>query len=297
MHDPFVDALRPFVDYETVCPEVQIGLGVPRDPVRVVARGTDLRLVQPVTGRDLTEDIMSFAGGFLDASAAPDGFILKSRSPSCGIKDTKIFSESGPAAVRTSAGFFGRAVLERHPLLAVEDEGRLNNDRIWDHFLKRAFAFAEFRQVRERRSMADLVRFQARNKFLLMSYSQKELRVLGRIVANQGKLGVTSVMDEYRSHLGQAMAKVPRPSANVNVAMHMFGFFSERLDDEEKDFFMSTMEDYRSARVPLSVPVGLLRAWAIRFKEQYLLEQTFLQPYPADLSGVVGKGEARDLRM
>jgi len=134
--DDFVQQLGPWVDYLTVCAEVQIGLGVPRQPVRIVSMAGEERLLQPGTGADVTEAMRGFAESYLDQLPAVDGFILKSRSPSCGIKDVRIYM--GPdkgAAAQIGAGMFARAVLQRFAGLAIEDEGRLRNARIREHFL------------------------------------------------------------------------------------------------------------------------------------------------------------------
>ena len=295
--DPFVDALKPFVEYVTVCPEVEIGLGVPRNPIRIVSAGGEMSLVQSGTGLDVTESMRAFAEKFLGALGPVDGFILKGRSPSCGIKDTKVYPAMGQvSALGTTAGFFGKAALERFPDLAVEDEGRLNNERIWDHFLKRIFTSAAYRKIEETGSLNDLISFHSKNKFLIMSYSQKALRTLGRIVANREHKEIGALRAEYGANLRAAMSKIPRPPANINVAMHMLGYFSEELIAPEKDYFLSTLEMYREERLPLSVPVSLLRSWAIRFGQQYLLEQTFLEPYPQELLGVIPKGFARDIK-
>lgn len=295
--DDHVDALRPHVEFVTVCPEVQAGLGVPRDPVRVVVSGPELRLVQQNSGRDWTGEMTSFSDRFLSGVGEVDGFLLKSRSPSCGVKDTKVYPGLGKvASLRTAPGFFGGAVLSRFPGHAVEDEGRLNNERIWDHFLRKLFTLASYRVRVAGGSMKDLVEFHASNKMLLMAYSQKEMRELGRIAANRDKRPFGEVAGEYRAHLGMALATIPRPAATVNAAMHMLGFSSKSLTGPEKSYFLDLLERYRQGLVPLAALSAMLRSWALRFGQDYILSQTFLDPYPAELAGVVKTGEARDLK-
>ena len=166
-------------------PEVEIGLGTPRAPVRVVSSGEGFKLIQPASGLDVSEKMREFSRGFLDGLKQVDGFILKNRSPSCGFTDVKVYAgpEKG-AAIGRAAGFFGGAVLEKFGDRAVEDEGRLLNLNIREHFLTRVFVFARFRSLQQSVSMHDLVHFHATNKLLLMAYSQTKLRELGRIVAN-----------------------------------------------------------------------------------------------------------------
>jgi len=147
--DEFVRQMKDRVDFQPVCPEMEIGLGCPRDPIRVVSAGGELRLMQPTTGRDVTREMRAFAAAFLGGLGPVEGFLLKSRSPSCGIKDVKVFATADadePCGV--GAGFFASAVLERFPDTAIEDESRLQNPSLCEHFLTRIFTMAEFRSGR-----------------------------------------------------------------------------------------------------------------------------------------------------
>jgi uncharacterized protein YbgA (DUF1722 family)/uncharacterized protein YbbK (DUF523 family) len=294
--DDFTESLKPYVSFQPVCPEVEIALGVPRDPIRVVDRGGKPGLVQPATGKDITDKMHQFAESFLRPLQDIDGFILKSRSPSCGIKDVKIYPAIDKAVpLRKDRGFFGGAVLQNFPHLAVEDEGRLHNFRIRDHFLTKLFALASFRRVKSSNSMRDLVQFQAQNKFLLMAYHQKELRILGRIVANPQKRPLGEVLTDYEVHLAAAFARPSRYLSNINVLMHTLGFFSKKLSAGEKAFFLDALERYRAKKVPLSVPLNLARAWVVRFGEEYLGPQTFFEPYPQALMKITDSGKGRNL--
>lgn len=290
-----VKQLTPFVKFSPVCPELEIGLGVPRDPVRVIQVAGELRLFQPARDRDLTEKMRGFVHSFLKSIQEVDGFILKGRSPSCGLKDVKAYpGKEGTAPSAKGGGFFGDAVLERFPYLAVEDEGRLRNFRIREHFLTKLFALTKFRQVRSSGKMGDLVRFHSEQKFLLMSYSQKQLAVLGRTVANQERRPALQVMKIYEDGLLRAFSHMPRYSSNINVLMHALGYFSKALSHEEKGFFLDSLELYRATRVPLSVPLNIVRSWIVRFDEQYLKRQTFFTPFPEQLMEITDSGRDRD---
>jgi uncharacterized protein YbgA (DUF1722 family)/uncharacterized protein YbbK (DUF523 family) len=291
--DDFVHKLRPHVDFRPVCPEVEIGLGVPRDPLRVVSLDGDLRLVQPATGADVTEPMQDFAQSFLDSVPEVDGFILKGRSPSCGMKDVKVYAGLGKGQSISSKGrgFFGGAVVDRFPDLPIEDEGRLRSFRLREHFLTKLFALARFRLVRDSGAMRELVRFHSENKYLLMAYHQGELKELGRIVANADRRPFAQVVADYEAHLLAAFARAPRCTSNINVMMHAMGHFSEGLSAGEKTFFLDSVEKYRDARVPLSVTINLLRSWVVRFGEEYLGRQTFFQPYPEGLLEIADSGK------
>lgn len=293
--DPFIDRLKPHVEFVTVCPEVEIGLGVPRNPIRVIQRKQALRLVQPATGADVTDIMQRYCNTFLKQAHEIDGFILKSRSPSCGIKEVKIYPniEKG-AAVTKGTGFFGNAVLERFPNRPIEDEGRLRNFTIREHFLKRLFTLARFRSIKNTQKMKHLVQFQADNKFLLMAYNQKEFRIMGRVVANHEKKPAPQVFTEYETHLLSALAKKPRYTSYVNVLMHAMGHFSDKLNRQEKTFFLDLLDKYRGGRVPLKSDMDVLMSWGIRFGEKYLLDQTFFKPYPEELMDIGDSGKGRD---
>ncbi len=291
-----VKKLKGHVDFMPVCPEVEIGLGVPREPIRIVLVEGRERLWQPATDRDLTDAMTQFAGTYLGALRDIDGFILKFRSPSCGMKEVKIYPgrEKGPAAGK-GPGIFGRAVLERFGDLAVEDEGRLRNFGVREHFLTKLFTLARFRETQAARSMAAMVKFQAQHKLLLMAYNQKAMRDMGRVVANAGRKKIDEVMAEYGALLRAALARAPRRNSAINVLQHAMGYFSAGLTPREKAFFLDALDKYREVRVPLSVPVGIVNSWLARFDEEYLLEQIFFQAYPEELVEITDSGKGRDL--
>jgi uncharacterized protein YbgA (DUF1722 family)/uncharacterized protein YbbK (DUF523 family) len=293
--DDLVERLKPFVEYITVCPEYEIGLGIPRDPIRVVFQKNALHLMQLNTGRDVTGKMNDFAAAYTGSLKDVDGFILKDRSPSCGIKEVKVYPGLAPSAsLKKTSGFFARAVLERFPETAVESETRLTNFAIREHFLTRIFTVARFREMAACGfQMKDLVAFHAENKLLLMAYNQKELKVMGNIVANAKKNAPRQVFKDYRAVLDKALDKKPSAAAAINVLMHGLGYFSKDLKSQEKQFFLNTLEEYRREQAPLSVPVGILHSYAIRYDQAYISQQTFLAPFPRELTGIRDSGKGR----
>ena len=224
-----------------------------------------------------------------------DGFILKGRSPSCGIKDVKFYRGiERSVALGKGPGFFGRAVLQQFPHAAIEDEGRLRNFRIREHFLTRIFALADWRNIEKTRSISKLIGFHADNKLLLTAYSQKELKTLGKIVANHDNKIVEDVVNEYGCHFRRAIANMPRNVSNINVIMHALGYFSESLTKKEKSHFLGILERYRKGAVPLSSPISVLQSWISRFGERYLSQQTYFDPYPEELSKITDTGRGRN---
>ena len=340
----FVASLAPYVEFLPVCPEVEIGLGVPRDSVRLVsstskrgeggeggegeggdggkgARGeggegeggdgergdggsgkvglAKISLIQPTTGRDVTADMTSFATGYLDSVGDVDGFILKASSPSCGIKNTKVYPTAGKSAAlsRSESGLFGAAVMARYPDLAVEDEGRLRNPRIKEHFLSKLFALASFREVKRSGSMRELVGFQTENKMLLMAYHQAETKALGKITANHDHRPFPDVAASYELHLRRALCRPRRYTSNINVLMHILGHFSDRISAGERELFLENIQRYRDGKITICPNTTILKSWIARFDDDYLSSQTFFEPYPQDLMEVdpVVSHRGRDL--
>ena len=291
-----VQQLEPFVEFLPVCPEMEIGLGVPRNPVRVVVRDGRRRLVQQIAERDVTAHMTRFCDEYLGSLSEIDGFLLKSRSPSCGIKDVKQYARLGKVApIGRGAGFFGGAVLERFAGLPVEDEGRLKNFQIREGFLTHLFLHARFGQVKRSGAMGALVGFHAENKFLLLAYNQQVMRRLGRIVANHEKKPFDQVVADYEAQLGGAFPRLPTRRSHVNVLEHALGFFSERITARERQFFLGLLRRLRAGRVPLSVPLNVIRSWSVRFQEEYLLGQSLLAPFPEELMDVTDSGKGRPL--
>ncbi|MBN1871624.1 MAG: DUF1722 domain-containing protein [Candidatus Omnitrophica bacterium] len=297
IQEGFIDKLKPHVKFITTCPEYEIGLGIPRDPIRIVLKQNAYRLMQLNTERDLTERMNGFVSEYLASLKEIDGFILKDRSPSCGIKEVKVYPGLEPSSsIKKTSGFFGEGVLKRYPHAAVETEARLNNFTIRGHFLTKVFTSAKFRQVKAGQKMKDLVQFHAENKFLLMAYSQKELKVMGNIVANRSGKGMGELLESYELSLRKALDSMPKFTSAINVLTHALGYFSKKLASQEKRFFLNSLEEYRREQVPLSVPVNLIYSYIIRFKEEYLKQQTFFKPYPEDLSEVKDSGRGRSYR-
>lgn len=294
--DPVVETLKPHVQYKPVCPEVEIGLGVPRDPIRIVRDGGKLRLYQPSAKKDVTEKMENFAYNFLENVGEIDGFILKFKSPSCGLKGVKIYPKGEKVgSIDTGSGFFGAEVLKRFPLHPIEDEGRLKNFGIREHFLTKLFAFTHFRLLKQTGKMGEIVKFHADNKFLLMAYSQKELKSMGKIVANHEKRPFHEVFTLYESSLYRAFLKPPRVTNTINVLMHALGYFSKELKSNEKKYFLETLEKFRNKKIPVSVPVAILKSYIARFGQDYLEQQTFFEPYPEELVEVTDSGKGRDI--
>lgn len=292
-----VRLLEPHVEFVATCPEVAIGLGVPRAPIRLVT-GTGaggeaaLRLVQPSTERDLTERMTGFAHGFADDTDEVDGLLLKSRSPSCGIKDVKVHAGAEAAPVTgKGAGMFASIMMERYPQAAIEDEGRLTNAEIRHHYLTRIFAAAALREALDR-GPAALVAFHTRHKLVLMAHSPAGQRELGRLVAGAGAR-FDAVAPAYRQGFAEAMEEPASRGANINVIQHAQGYFKRELTSREKRQFEGLQAQYRDGRLPLQALLAVLGSWVERFDEPYLAGQAYFRPYPMPLVVAADSGRGR----
>ena len=253
---PEVSALARYVEFVDVCPEVETGLSIPRDPVRIVAKNGAERLVQPATGRDITDEMTRFAVEWLARVGSVDGFVLKSRSPSCGMKDTKVYPSAAHAApIGRTRGLFAAQVASRFPGVPLEDEGRLTNFRIREQFLTAVFTLADFRELQERvlghgasrkEAARLLTEFHARAKLLLMAQSGSQMRRLGRIAANPQGAQVEEVWSAYADGLLQAFERPAHPTNTINVLEHAMGYFKTQLLAREKRLFLEMLDAYRA---------------------------------------------------
>lgn len=295
IRDEFTQKLAAFVDFQPVCPEKEIGLGVPRKPVRLVEKDGQVRLVQLETQRDCTEYMRAFCDGFLGGLDEVDGFLLKGRSPSCGPVDVKIYAgmQKG-AASRRGKGMFGEMILAKYPDAAVEHEGRMHNFSIREHYLTKLFCLARFREIKTKGSMGALVAFQAAHKLLLMAYNQSAMRKLGRLVANPDKLPVSQVLAQYEPTLKKALARGAAFTSHINVLMHAMGYFKNELNQREKAHFLYTLERYRAGKAPLSALLAVIGVWIARWKQDYLESQVYFNPYPLDLFEISDSGKGRN---
>jgi len=293
IEDPTVEALKPLAEFIEVCPECDIGLGTPRHPARLVASEEGLKMIQPATGGDCTRRMLDFAKDFIEKAEAFDGAILKFKSPSCGVGNAKIYRgvESYECEGKGD-GLFSGELKKRLPSLPMEDEGRLRNFAIRECFLSRVFLGATIRMTIN--NLGELMDFHARCKYLLMAYSQSCLKKMGRLLAEGEKAKFKELRESYASLFTQALAQPAKEGSVANALQHMMGHFSEGLNKAEKEYFIDLLEEYLRGSLPMSAPAGVLKAWALRFDERYILKQHLLRPYPEALVAISDSGKGRD---
>ncbi|MGC8762960.1 MAG: YbgA family protein [Acidobacteriota bacterium] len=285
-HDPFLtQTVGPFFTWVPVCPEVELGLGIPRETIRLERRGESVRLVAPKSGRDLTEEMRAYAEAKVLHLASLDlsGYILKKDSPSCGMERVRVYGEKGMAE-KNGRGAFAERLLAAFPLLPVEEEGRLHDPRLRDNFFVRVFAYHRLKALFQGRwTVGGLVRFHSREKLLLLAHDPKAYTALGRLVASAKEVGLEQVALRYQEGFVGALRKIATVKKNTNVLQHMAGYLKALLSPEEKRELHGLIEDYHRELVPLIVPVTLLRHYVRLHRVAYLEGQTFLEPSPKEL--------------
>jgi uncharacterized protein YbgA (DUF1722 family)/uncharacterized protein YbbK (DUF523 family) len=285
-HDRYVtETLGHYMDFVPVCPEMEAGFGLPREPVRLVGDPASPRLMTVNTKKDLTDTMTAWARRRVRELEKEDlcGFIFKSKSPSSGMERVKVYTEKG-MPVKTGVGFFARAFMEHFPLIPVEEEGRLHDPHLRENFIELIFTLNRWREVlQERLSLGNLVIFHTSNKLLLLSHSQKHYRAMGQLVAHGKEYGVKELYKQYENMLLNAIQMKTTVRKNVNVLQHMMGYFKKQLSPDEKQELLDVILEYRAGMLPLIVPITLFKHYVRKYKENYLSLQTYLQPHPTAL--------------
>lgn len=285
-HDRFLtQSLGLFVEYVPVCPEVECGMPVPREAIRLEGDPENPRLVTRKTRIDKTEQMQSWIGGRLDALEKENlcGFIFKSKSPSSGLYRIKVYGEDGKMR-ENGVGLFARAFTERFPRIPVEEDGRLHDPMLREQFIESIFSLKRWRELLvQNKTLGGLIDFHTRNKYLILSHSQDHYRNMGKRVAEGKKRPMDQLFDEYEALLLKALSLKTTVKKNINVLQHMLGFFKKELTLPEKQELISIIDQYRSGYVPLIVPITLIRHYVLKYDQPWLKVQTYLNPHPFEL--------------
>jgi uncharacterized protein YbgA (DUF1722 family)/uncharacterized protein YbbK (DUF523 family) len=279
------DTLGQYVEYVPVCPEVECGLGIPREAMHLAGDPDSPRLVTIRSGIDLTERMISWARQRVEALEKEDlcGFIFKKDSPSSGMERVKVYPEKGMPA-KKGVGLFARIFMDHFPLVPVEDEGRLHDPKLRENFIEQIFTLKRWREtLAAGRTLGNLVAFHTRNKLLILSHSQTHYRLLGKRVAEGKGVPPEDLFSAYETDLLAALRLKPTRKKQVNVLQHMMGYFKKDLTPDEKQEILEVLDQYRNDLVPLIVPVTLMNHYVRKYDQAYLKEQTYLRPHPAAL--------------
>ena len=280
-----VDNFGRFVEFVPVCPEMEIGLGVPRETLRLERDDGRIRLIANKSRHDHTDKMETYARRrAADLSRENlSGYVLKKNSPSCGMERVRVYNQAGMPS-RDGRGLFADTLLRQWPNMPIEEEGRLNDPRLRENFIECVFAYHRVREFFSRRwAQGDLIRFHTAHKLQLLAHSPRAYAELGRTVADARKPARVEFRDRYEREFMAALAKPATPARHVNVMHHMIGYFRRNLDADGRREVLGVIDDYRAGLAPLIVPITLIRHYVRLFNVDYLRGQTYLEPHPKEL--------------
>ncbi len=278
--------LDKYFDYVPICPEVDVGMGAPREAVALFGTLENHKMISKKSQADWTMKMKQYANNKIFKLSKEDicGYIFKSKSPTCGIGKVPVYSEFGSNKVKHGIGMFARSFLEAFPMIPVEDEGRLHDPRIRENFIVRVFCFYRLQLLMKKYfSIGSLMKFHTRHKFLILSHSRKKYDEMGQLVARAKTIKKEELKFNYSKLFSEALTYISTPKKNTDVLLHIMGHLKQKLDKEEKMIILSVIEDYRKEIVPLVVPVTLVCHQIKKYKIKYLLDQVYLNPHPKEL--------------
>ncbi len=279
------DVLGRFFEFVPVCPEIEVGMGVPREAVRLVGNPANPRMIGVRSGKDWSNRMLRFAEWRVEQKdlISLSGYILKSKSPSCGMERVNVYVEPNRIA-KTGTGLFAASLSARFPDLPIEEEGRLADSAIRENFIERVFAYNRLQDMfSEPYSRAAIIAFHAKHKFLLLAHSPEHHRKLGQLTAQVKQIRPEEFKNNYRHLFMQALKFKATVRKNTNVLQHIAGFLKDRLTPLEKNDLIAAIEDYRTSLVPLIVPITLLRHFVRKYQIEYIDNQYYLNPHPKEL--------------
>lgn len=284
-HNGYItQTLGAYFDFQPFCPEVAIGLGIPRPPIRLVHDHTGTRvrgIADP--SLDVTDRLLTYAGEVAPQLQDLSGYIFRQGSPSCGMERVTVYHEDG-TPLDAEAGMYARRILELCPELPVEEEGRLMDSRLRENFVERVFVLARWRRLlAEGLTPARLLDYHARHEYSIMAHDEACYRKLGRMVAEAGASDIGELGGRYIRLVMAAMKTIATPGRHARVLMQLADLIKDRLDADDRQELRGLIDAYRSGRVPLMVPLTLLRHFLRKYPQPHVLDQYYLSPHPDEL--------------
>jgi uncharacterized protein YbgA (DUF1722 family)/uncharacterized protein YbbK (DUF523 family) len=279
------DVLGRYVEWVPVCPEVEAGLGTPREAMRLVGDPQHPHLLTIKSGKDHTRVLEDMTTKRLEELRDLDlsGYVFKRGSPSCGIKRVHVYTEHG-MPTQSGVGIFARAFVEQFPLIPVEEEGRLCDAPLRENFIERVFCYRRYQDLLQNGvTRLAVVQFHTVHKYLLLSHSQQHYELLGRLVGQAEQQRPKELAVKYGELFMKALAVKATVRKHVNVLQHILGYFKDRLGAQEKEELLGVIGDYHHGLTPLIVPVTLIKHYVQMFDVGYIRDQVYLNPHPKEL--------------
>lgn len=285
-HSYITSTLGQFFTFKPFCPEMAIGLGAPRETLRLVNKDDEIRCIGNKTeGHDVTDRLINIAHEQKGWHSELCGYILKKGSPSCGMERVKIYNVESGMPIDSGSGLYAQVLMENFPFLPVEEEGRLGDPVLRENFIKRVFAFRHWKDIAEQGfSMQALTDFHSQYKYVLLSHNQERSRELGKRLANAASESIEHVATWYFEEFMSLMAMRASRKSHVNVLQHLQGFLKTDLDKEDKAELTETIDNYRRGLLPLIVPIILLRHHFRRHPKPFANRSRYLEPHPGELT-------------
>ena len=279
------DVFGQFVEWVPVCPEVEAGLGTPREAMRLVGNPQRPRLMTITSKHDHTEALEAMIDGRLESLRELNlsGFVFKRGSPSCGIERVRVYTHQGMPS-HSGAGIFARAFRDEFPLIPVEEEGRLCDQGLRENFIERVFCYRRYQDlINHGVTKRAIVAFHTIHKYLLMAHSQPHFQLLGKLVGRMGQYRPMELAHKYGELFMEALAVKATVRKHVNVLQHILGYFKKRLGAQEKAELLEVIRDYHRGLTPLIVPLTLIKHYVQLFDVVYIRDQVYLNPHPKEL--------------
>ncbi|MDI9819429.1 MULTISPECIES: DUF523 and DUF1722 domain-containing protein [unclassified Legionella] len=278
------DFLAGYVEFFPICPEVSIGLGIPRPAIRLSGDPQNPKLVEVNNPRqDYTMPMREFSQNCVPQLGNISGYILKSKSPTCGWKRVRVYQDKGQAPL-SGQGIFARILESNYPYLPIEEEGRLNEPRLRENFIERLFIYKEWQELIESGlTAAGIIRFHTRHKLILMAHNPVNYRILGQKISHLKNQDWNSFVNDYINLFMKTLSCLATPKKHANVLQHCFGYFKKILGKLDKEELLEAIDSYRRGLLPLIVPITLLKHHLKHYPQAYLENQSYLSPYPAEL--------------
>lgn len=280
-----LNVLNECFEFKPFCPEVAAGLGIPREPIRLVG---DAEAPRALGTRDPSMDTTDALADHADhvTRSHPElcGYILMKGSPSCGMERVKVYHPNGMPN-EAGSGIFAARMMANNPSLPVEEEGRLNDAVLRENFITRVFVYYSWQQeVVANPSLHNVIQFHSRHKYQLMAHTYAGYRDLGRFLAQEApELPLNEAMDIYILRLMNFLKVKASRKSHTNALMHILGYMKKDLDAETKQDILNAIEEYRTQKVHLIVPLTLLKHYLKRYGNEYIQSQAYLDPYPHEL--------------
>ena len=281
-----LSSLSKYIDFKSICPEMEAGFGMPRPTMQLRQQGKEIRLVfskNPET--DVTDQLLNYSSSKVNELDHLDGFIFKKDSPSCGAFRVSVVIHKDGFRNREGVGLFAKTFMDRYPLIPVEDEGRLNDAAICENFFERVYAYRRWKKISNPdKNVKGLIEFHARHKLMLMARGSHFYQELGRLVAGTTTKDLIQKREKYILRFMQVMKITTHRGRQVNVLQHIMGYLKQAISSEDKQELLSVFEAYRQRQLPLITPVTLLRHHLRVHPQNYISEQHYLEPFPEQLA-------------